>query len=126
MDSDAQSFLIKLEKVYRKHPEYKREAFHFILTALDFTVKRLKKPRHVTGQELCCGIRDYALDQFGILAKTVFHHWGITETFDFGKIVFHLIDGELMGKTAEDSVEDFRDVYSFEEAFDNAEINYDI
>ncbi len=73
--------------------------------------------RHVTGQELARGIADYGRDRFGPLARAVFAHWGIRETLDFGHIVFSLVDNGLMGRTDEDSLEDFRDVYDFDEAF---------
>ena len=73
---------------------------------------------HVTGQELLEGIRVYGLDQFGPLARQVFEHWGIQSTEDFGHIVFLLVEVKLLGKTEEDSIADFREVYDFAEAFD--------
>ncbi len=115
----------QLESVSSKHSEYKKEAYHFVMVALHYTLTKLKEYRHLTGQELSIGIRDYALEQFGSLAKTVFEYWGIKETFDFGKIVYYMIDESLMSKTEQDSIEDFRDVYSFDQAF-SQEIEYDI
>jgi len=119
--SDAQneiaSYMKRLAKVTTKYTEYKTEAYHFIMVGLHYTLGKLKEQRHLTGQELSCGIRDYALEQFGPLVKTVFEYWGIRETYDFGKIVYYLIEEGLMAKTDEDSIEDFRDVYSFDEAF---------
>lgn len=73
--------------------------------------------RHVSGQQLCVGLRDFAIVQFGALARTVLERWGVRKTEDFGKIVFAMIDAGLMRKTDEDTLEDFRDVYEFEEAF---------
>jgi len=35
-------------------------------------------------------------------------------------MVYLLVDSEYMRKTADDSIEDFRDVYDFGEAFDVA------
>ena len=75
------------------------------------------KPRHITGQEFCDGIRRYAIDQYGPLARTVLEYWGIHETLDFGKIVFALVDIGLMRKTEEDSLDDFKGVYDFKTAF---------
>src|SRR5688572_12938768 len=51
--------------------------------------------RHITGQQLCEAIRQLALRDFGYMAKTVFKSWGITQTGDFGDMVYHLIEGEL-------------------------------
>lgn len=73
--------------------------------------------RHVTGQQLCEAIREFALEQFGYMAKDVLASWGIHATGDFGEIVFNLIRIGQMRKTAEDSREDFENVYDFETAF---------
>jgi uncharacterized repeat protein (TIGR04138 family) len=73
--------------------------------------------RHVTGQELCFAIQQYAVDRFGLLARSVLAHWGIHRTGDFGEIVFNLIGIGQMRKTDSDRREDFDDVYDFAEAF---------
>jgi len=73
--------------------------------------------QHVTGQELCQAIRQYALQQYGYLAKTVLNSWGIHSTGDFGEIVFNLIRIGRMRKTKDDRREDFDDVYDFDTAF---------
>ncbi|MEO1130643.1 MAG: Minf_1886 family protein [Planctomycetota bacterium] len=73
--------------------------------------------RHVTGQELCLGIRDFAIDQFGLLARTVLEGNGIRRTEDIGRIVFALVDVGLMRKTDEDCLEDFQGVFDFDDAF---------
>ncbi len=73
--------------------------------------------RHVTGQELCEAIREYALSQYGYMAKDVLGNWGIKGTGDFGEIVFNLISIEQMRKTPQDRKEDFQDVYDFDTAF---------
>lgn len=73
--------------------------------------------RHVTGQQLCEAIREYALQQYGYMAKDVLGNWGIRGTSDFGEIVFNLIRIEQMRKTPHDRKEDFKDVYDFDVAF---------
>jgi uncharacterized repeat protein (TIGR04138 family) len=108
----------RIRAIVKRDPTYRVEAYCYVFEALDHTLRGLPKHRHVTGQELCRGIKDLAIDRFGPLARTVFQHWGITRTEDFGKIVFNLIEAELMGKTDSDSIEDFRDVYDFEDVFD--------
>jgi len=81
--------------------------------------EELDEPQqHVTGQELCEAIRQYALHQYGYMAKTVLNSWGIHTTGDFGEIVFNLIRFGRMRKTKEDRREDFADVYDFETAFE--------
>ena len=63
------------------------------------------------------GMREYALQEFGPIARRVLSEWGITECVDFGNIVFNLVNEGLLGKTDEDSIEDFMDGYDFTEAF---------
>lgn len=72
--------------------------------------------RHLTGQQLCEAIRQYALQQYGYLAKSVLNHWGVQSTSDFGEIVFNLIEIGQMRKTPQDRREDFDNVYDFDEA----------
>jgi uncharacterized repeat protein (TIGR04138 family) len=73
--------------------------------------------RHVTGQQLCLGLRDYAIKRYGMMAPAVLRAWNLRRTDDFGRIVFAMIEHGLMSKTAEDTLDDFRAVYDFEEAF---------
>lgn len=73
--------------------------------------------RHLTGQVLCQAIREYALQQYGLLAKTVLNSWGIYTTGDFGEIVYNLIGIGMMRKSKSDRREDFDDQYDFEDAF---------
>ena len=42
--------------------------------------------RHVTGQQLCEAIRQFALEQYGYMAKDVLASWGIHSTGDFCEI----------------------------------------
>ena len=103
---------------------YDVEAYVFVKEALDFTVDKFQRAsspqspgKHVSGQELLSGMRDFALDQFGPLTLTVLKTWGINKTEDIGEIVFNLVDHGILGKTDDDSRGDFADGYDFEEAF---------
>ncbi|MDD4879471.1 MAG: hypothetical protein PHR22_03325 [Candidatus Omnitrophica bacterium] len=106
-----------IEDVAKKDLRYPEEAYFFVLKGLNFTVAKLDKPRHVTGQELSDGMRLYAIEQFGPMSKDVLEHWGITRTEDFGNIVFNLIEVKLLAKTETDSIEDFKNAYDFKKAF---------
>lgn len=114
-DSD---FYEKVEKIVEKDPRYKVAAYAFVMLALNYTLSKLDKPRHVTGRELLDGIREFGLAQYGPMTKTVFVYWGVRSTRDFGEIVFNLVRDKLLGKTEEDKLEDFDDVYDFEEEFE--------
>jgi len=115
-------FAEALESVVGSDPRYQREGYIFLRDALDFTTKQQKKTkgvsvRHVTGPELLDGVRQYALKEFGPMVMTVFDSWGIRSCEDIGHMVFNLIGAGVFGKTEQDSIEDFKDVYDFKEAF---------
>lgn len=104
---------------------YPPEAYDFVQQGLSYTVQvihgRGAKPRasrHVSGQQLCEGIREYALNQYGMLSATVLKLWNINCTLDFGRIVFALIEAGHMQKTDDDTIEDFRNVFDFKTAFE--------
>lgn len=104
---------------------YPPEAYDFMQQGLSYTVQVVHGPgakprasRHVSGQDLCEGIREFALNQYGLLARTVLRHWNITGTLDFGRIVFALIEAGQMQKTDDDTLDDFRNVYEFKAAFE--------
>ena len=116
------SFEEALVKIRAKDPRYHRDAYYFVREALDHTQKTVgtdtrKRIRHVTGQELLVGIREFALQQFGPMAKTVLEEWGIRSGQDFGEIVFNMIEVGWLAKTDKDSRADFDQGYDFDEAF---------
>ena len=111
-----------LEKMLAQDARYHRDAYFFVKDALDHTQKQVikssqSKQRHVTGQGLLAGIREYALGEFGPMAITVLAEWGVRSCVDFGEIVFHMVESNLLQKTDTDSREDFKDGYDFDEAF---------
>lgn len=106
-----------LGSILKRDSRYTAEAYFFVRDALDHTVRQLEMPRHVGGQELLDGIRNYAISEYGPVTKRVLSEWGINECIDFGHIVFNLVNEGLLGKTAEDSIDDFSGGYDFTEAF---------
>lgn len=111
-----------LDLIRQEDARFERNAYYFVRQALDYTLKEHagnpeRTSRHVSGQELLEGIRVYALDQYGPMTLTVLHSWNIRECGDFGEIVFQLVEYGVLGKTEQDSKEDFDSVYDFEEAF---------
>ncbi|HTU93109.1 MAG TPA: Minf_1886 family protein [Gemmataceae bacterium] len=116
----------QLDEMVRRDPRYTYEAYEFVFAALDHTLRMLgrvpqaqegagERDRHVSGAQLLEGVRDLALREFGLMARTVFRAWGINCTADIGEIVFNLVAANLMKKTAEDSRDDFRDVYDLDQ-----------
>lgn len=119
-----------LKSIMRNAGGYSPNAYTFIRDGLGHTVGIVHGPdalqtpptdedesRHVSGRQLCLGLRDYAIQRYGLLSKTVLNHWGVHDTEDFGKIVFALVDAGLMRKTDDDTLEDFQGVFDFDEEF---------
>lgn len=118
------NFEEEVEKIVGQDKRYHRDAYYFVREALDYTQQKLRRSEkthpetpHVTGQELLRGIRDYALERYGPMAITVLYEWGIKRCEDFGDIVFNLVEGRILNKRDEDSREDFKGGYDFEDAF---------
>lgn len=123
-------FQVDLKSILSKAGGYAPEAYRFISDGLAHTVASVHGEEavrqaehvdddslHVSGQQLCLGLRDYALQRYGLLARTVLRKWNINHTEDFGRIVFALVESGLMRKTEDDHLEDFQGVYDFDEEF---------
>jgi len=111
-----------LDQILAKDERFHRDAYLFMREALDFTQKLVGrenqgKVRHVTGQELLDGLRQYALQQFGPMTATVFEEWGIRNCQNFGEIVFNMVEIGLLAKTEKDTRDDFQNGYDFTDAF---------
>ena len=100
---------------------YHADAYFFLRDGLDQAVKLRKRQvgesGHVTGQQMCERLRQLAIKAFGPMVPTVFDYWGIRKTDDFGEMVWNLIELGVFGRTENDSRADFKNVYSFREAF---------
>jgi uncharacterized repeat protein (TIGR04138 family) len=101
-------------------PRFAPQAYDFLCKALDYTVKGLKREnaedRHVTGPELLQGFRDLALRDFGPMAWLVMQEWGIRRSEDVGAMVYQLINVSFFGKNETDSIDDFSDGVSLQDA----------
>jgi uncharacterized repeat protein (TIGR04138 family) len=113
-----------LEEVVSSVGIYSADGYRFVLSGLTWTAQKLHGKsrrkhvdRHVSGPQLCEGLRDIALERYGPLATMVLGVWGIHGTIDFGHIVFALVDAGMLFKRPCDTVDDFRDVYDFADAF---------
>ena len=130
-----------LEAVVDEVGLYPIDAYEFVKDGLNYTVnkvhgataapsgaagaagaggdERCEESHHVTGRDLCQGLREYALMKWGLMAPAVLARWNVRRTLDFGKIVFAMVDNRHMKKTDEDHLDDFRDVYDFRSAFES-------
>lgn len=98
---------------------YPIEAYDFLHRGLAFSVECVhgkldgKGCRHVSGAQLCEGLRSFAQREYGLMARAVLRKWNITSTYDFGRLVFALVAGGVLQKTDQDNIDDFRNVYDF-------------
>jgi len=129
-----------IARLLKEDPRYSFEAYVLVFESLNYAHKvlglgmeqpaeeseeedesdegeRSAAERHLTGQQLCEAVRQYAVEQYGYMAQCVLKSWGITSTGDFGEIVFNLIRIGQMRKTSEDRREHFDNVFDFDEAF---------
>jgi uncharacterized repeat protein (TIGR04138 family) len=141
------SYRDELARIIANDPRYSIEAYAFILEALNHArrqklksagrdraqkepsrtarsersgasgSKRQRVSGHVVGRELCESVRQLGIRQYGLLAATVFDHWGVRSTSDIGEIVYNLISAGDLEKTPSDARSDFDDVFDFETAF---------
>ena len=114
-------FATAIEKIVTADPRFSPEAYEFISDAVLYTTaqfhKNGEKKRHISGQELLEGIREYAISEFGPLAGDVLQDWGIHNSMGIGHIVFNMVDNQLLGRSEEDSIDDFKNGFDFNAAF---------
>ncbi len=113
-----EGLIARIENIIDRDPRYKLEAYLFLIKAVEYTMERLERHGHVTGRELLEGIRELAKKRFGPMARMVFESWGVNATDDFGEVVFNLVEAGILGKTEQDSKDDFRGVYDFADVFE--------
>ena len=129
MEPDASE---RIERAIREDGRYPPEAYEFLHRGLEYATRMVhgdestEGPRHVSGQQLCEGLRGLALEQWGPLARDVLARWKIRATRDFGEMVYFLIKLGVMGRQDSDRPEDFHDVYDFDQAFSSYQIPLDV
>ncbi len=96
---------------------FRPDAYLFALEALEQAMQSQTTPKHITGKDLLDWIVLLGREKYGPMAPDVFNSWGVHNTLDFGRIVFHLVDKDLLRKREEDTLTDFLDKFDFEETF---------
>ena len=125
-----ENFERAVSQILKRDKRYPRCAYDIMPIALDYTVRRIQEreragkssengssSRHVTGRQLSEGFRDYILEEFGPFAEEILNDLNLHATIDIGHLVFNLVSVGCFGKTPEDRLEDFEDVYDFKDAF---------
>ena len=115
------NFMALVMKITEKDLRYAPEAYEFIRDAVNYTAAKLErgklKNRHISGRELLNGVVEYAVEEFGPLAKDVLTNWGITDGTSVGNIVFNMVREKLLSANDKDSIDDFSGNLDFDEIF---------
>lgn len=113
-----------LAKSLRPKLKFHHQAYVFVREALSeaqelkFGREQINESRgHISARELLEGVSSLGKRRYGMMAVSVFRHWGILSTADFGRVVFEMIELGDMKKTENDLFEDFVDIYTFEDVF---------
>ena len=107
-----------MDRIRALDGRYHERAYLFVLSALEYRQQQLPVRGHINGADLAIACRDFAMEHFGLTARTVLSHWGVDTTEDFGRIVFVLIEVGLLIRQPTDQMEDFVGVYDFEKTFE--------
>ena len=108
----------KIEKIAEQDGRYHPDGIRFIYDGLAYTARNItEEPGHITGQTLCDGLKQFALEKWGRLAMPVLTNWNIKTTRDFGEIVYLMIKNKWMSAQPTDTIEDFDDLFDFKTTF---------
>jgi uncharacterized repeat protein (TIGR04138 family) len=114
-----------IQEIAKLDCRYSLRAFEFVHEGLGRTVKKHysdeienEGPHHVTGKQLCFSLAELAVEKWGRMAKVVLNQLGVKSTYDFGHIVYLMVEHKWMYARPEDSIEEFKNVYDFENVFE--------
>ena len=108
----------ELEQISKEDGRYSHQAAKFVYEGLSYTVKNVvEEPGHVSGSTLCEGLRQLAIEKWGLLTLLVLNTWGVRTTRDFGEIVYLMIEHQWMSAQPNDTIDDFNEVYDFKTVF---------
>lgn len=121
----------QFNELLARDKRYQRGAYVLVSEALEYAVEKRRKsrsrhgdscrdegPTHISGQDLCLAVKEYALRKYGMMAAMVLGSMGVSKTDDIGAIVFNLIEIGLMSKSGDDSPEDFIDLFDLSQELD--------
>jgi len=119
-----------IEEIAKDDGRYDAAGLKFVFDGLGHTIQKIRQqeqaetsgeepvPRHISGQELAEGLAELAVERWGRLARLVLNLWGISTTRDLGEIVWLMIRHEWMSAQPDDRIEDFDNLFDFEQRFE--------
>jgi uncharacterized repeat protein (TIGR04138 family) len=109
-----------IEELARQDRRYPPAAYMLVFEGLERALAKLPARRHVTPHELAEGVREVALEQWGLLARSVLESWNVRSAGGIGDLVFNLIERGLLVAGADDSRAQFEDAFDFHDGLDRA------
>jgi uncharacterized repeat protein (TIGR04138 family) len=116
--AEPRDFLRQIESIAEAHASFRAEAYLFVLEAIEKAMIDRGRREHISGDVLLESIKQLGRERYGVMATDVFAAWGVRATIDFGRCVFHMVEGGLLSKRDEDSLRDFIDKYDFRQVFE--------
>ncbi len=108
----------ELEKIAEEDGRFSPRAMKFVYYGLGYTAKNtIARPDHISGKTLCVGLKQLAIEKWGMLAMLVLNSWGVRTTKDFGEIVYMMIKHQWMSAQPGDTIDDFDNIYDFKAVF---------
>lgn len=100
-----------LQRLLAEHREYHPDAYQFLYRAavpggVPATVPGTPAA-HLSASEFYTTFCQSLLSEYGPMALTVFHYWGLTTAQDVGTAVYHLIEAGVVSKRKHESRSDF-------------------
>lgn len=108
MESKLLSEIYEYFVLSGKDTRFKPEVYGFVLASLDFHRSKSEKEGHLDAHELVEAVSELARMKFGPMAKCVLANWGVTESIHIGAIVYNLIEMDILTKTDDDTLEQFK------------------
>jgi len=115
---DERMLKLKWLDVISRDTRYSKDAYLFCARAVRQALKQRNRDRNVGGREIVETSLRAAKDEFGPMARSVLEHWGIVSPMCIGDIVFRMVEEGVLGKSADDSIDDFDLSNSMEGIFD--------
>ena len=108
-----------LNELQARNPDFHSKSYAFVCQALESVTRSCVEPRHVTSLELSESVKQRAIDEFGVMARTVLQYWGINSTADVGRIVYAMVEQGILLAGEGDSPDHFDNLFDFQEAFES-------
>ena len=105
-------------------PRFPAETYEFVQEVLEYanyigmareSDEESPNSGHITGRDLCFAAVEYAINQYGYMAREVLSKLGIHKTGDVGDAVYKMVEYGFISQSAEDERADFDNVFDLAE-----------